>query len=89
MTKTSQKDLVLAHLQSGKTITSLEALNQFGAFRLSSIIHRLKGENHDIRTEMIYDKITDKHFARYKLADENDEPAVRRLAFINERQIEL
>lgn len=67
MTKTSQKDLILAHLKAGKTITSLEALNQFGAFRLSSIIHRLRGEYHDIQTEMIYDKLTDKHFAKYKL----------------------
>jgi hypothetical protein len=33
---------VLSHLQSGKPITALEALNLYGIFRLASRIHDLK-----------------------------------------------
>lgn len=33
---------VLAHLQSGKPITALEALRLYGIFRLASRIHDLK-----------------------------------------------
>ena len=50
----SQIDLVKNHLQNGKSITPLEALHQYGSFRLGSIIYRLrhqKGMN--IKTEFI------------------------------------
>ena len=32
---------VLAHLESGKTLTGLKAWRLFGCYRLSSVIHRL------------------------------------------------
>ena len=38
----SQQDRILYHLSSGHSITPLEALELFGCFRLSSVIHRLK-----------------------------------------------
>ena len=38
----SQQDRILYHLSSGHPITPLEALEKFGCFRLSSVIHRLK-----------------------------------------------
>jgi len=39
-----QKEKVLIHLQTGSSITPLEALNKFGSFRLSDIIFCLKKE---------------------------------------------
>ena len=39
---TTQDGNVLHLLKSGKTITPIEALNQFGCFRLAAVIHRLK-----------------------------------------------
>jgi len=47
---------VLSHMQSGKPITSLEALRLYGIFRLASRIHDLKKngfaiKSRDIQTE--------------------------------------
>jgi hypothetical protein len=44
----TQKDKIKAHLESGKSITPLEALNLFGCFRLASRISELKREGMDI-----------------------------------------
>lgn len=63
--KKSQCDFVLEHLKRGNNITPLEALNMFGAFRLSAIIYDLKKAGHDIKTELIQNN--GKHFARYSL----------------------
>ena len=38
----SQAKNILAHLVQHKTITPLEALNQYGCFRLSAVIFNLK-----------------------------------------------
>jgi len=38
----SQTEMVLQHLQSGKTLTSLEAISLFGITRLASRINDLK-----------------------------------------------
>ena len=61
----SQKSLVLNHLKNDNGITPLEALNKFGAFRLSAIIFDLKKDGYDIDTEII--KNGGKHYANYKL----------------------
>ena len=61
----SQKNLVLNHLKNDNGITPLEALNKFGAFRLSAIIFDLKKDGYDIDTEII--KNGGKHYANYKL----------------------
>ena len=61
----SQKSLVLYHLKNDNGITPLEALNKFGAFRLSAIIFDLKKDGYDIDTEII--KNGGKHYANYKL----------------------
>ena len=47
---------VLSHLQSGKPLTSLEALRLYGIFRLASRIHDLKKngiaiKSRDVETE--------------------------------------
>lgn len=46
----SQQECVLEHLKV-KPITPMEALNLYGCFRLSSIIHRLRRLGHDIQTQ--------------------------------------
>ena len=61
----SQKSLVLNHLKNDNGITPLEAVNKFGAFRLSAIIFDLKKDGYDIDTEII--KNGGKHYANYKL----------------------
>lgn len=46
----SQKQQVLEHLQSGKTLTQAEAITLCKSYRLGAIIHVLRGEGHDIVT---------------------------------------
>ena len=68
----SQKSEILRYLQTHKRgITSLQAIELFGATRLSDIIFRLRKEGHDIRKEMITKKNRYGHvttYACYKLA---------------------
>jgi hypothetical protein len=63
MTHSQTKD-ILAYLEEGNSITSIEALNKFGCFRLASRINDLRQLGHDIKTEMVGE---DKKFARYTL----------------------
>lgn len=52
MTKRINKtQLVLDHLEKYGTITSLEAIELYGATRLSSIIYNLRKRGHKIVTE--------------------------------------
>jgi len=46
----TQKQMILKHLQREKTITPLQALKEFGAYRLSAIIFKLR-ETYEIDTE--------------------------------------
>lgn len=46
----SQKQQVLEHLQSGKTLTQAEAIKLCGSYRLGAIVHVLRGEGYDIVT---------------------------------------
>jgi hypothetical protein len=62
---TNQKYQILNHLQSGKKITPLEALDQFGCMRLASRISELRDEGHPIETKMMSNK--DKRWAEYSL----------------------
>ncbi len=50
----SKKRRILNHLQSGRTLTALQALRLYGAGRLASTINRLKNEGFDIDKNMIY-----------------------------------
>lgn len=61
----TQKEAILRHLQSGKTITPLEALNLYGCFRLSARIWDLRNEGYVIRSENV--KQGKKTFSSYKL----------------------
>ena len=72
-----QKKNVMAHLESGHSITPLEALNLYGSLRLGAIIHvlrkelELEGRGRQIVThnaEKLDEKTgRTKHFARYEL----------------------
>jgi hypothetical protein len=44
---------ILAHLQEGKAITPLEALNSFGTFRLAARIYDLRKAGYDIRCRKV------------------------------------
>ena len=68
-----QWKIVLEHLKSGKSITSLEAINDYGFTRLSAIICVLRKRGYDIDTKMVkvptrYGKET--IVAQYTLAGE-------------------
>lgn len=47
----TQKALILKHLQQFKSITSWEAIEFYGATRLSAIIHLLRQEGHLITSQ--------------------------------------
>ena len=63
----SQKEKVKKYLKEGHSITALEALNYFGAMRLSAIIYDLRREGMDIKTHNFHDKKNDKRYAKYYL----------------------
>jgi hypothetical protein len=67
MRLTNQKYQILNHLQSGKKITPLEALDQFGCMRLASRINELRDEGYPIETKIMSDK--EKRWAEYSLDD--------------------
>ena len=68
MPKKSQKENILEYLQIGNKITPLEALNNFGCFRLSSRIFDLRQKGHNIITHK--KKVDGKTFAEYSLQRE-------------------
>ena len=49
----SQKDDILFHLQEYGSITPMEALNEYGCFRLASRIHDLKRDGIDIEVSRV------------------------------------
>ena len=48
--RTSQSTNILKHLQSNGTITPMDALNQYGCFRLAAVVFDLRKEGHNITT---------------------------------------
>ncbi len=58
---------VLMHLKKYGSITPMEALREHHSFRLSSIIHRLRKEGREIRTELVDGK--ENRYARYHLEE--------------------
>lgn len=64
---TTQTNIVRKHLNKGKSITSLQAFKMANPItRLSSIIHRLRGEGMKIKTIWEVSK-KGKRFAKYTL----------------------
>ena len=67
----SQNKQIKAWLESGKSITPMDALNIFGSFRLGARIFDLKNNyGMNIKTEMI--EVNGKRFARYYLEKDED-----------------
>lgn len=74
----TDKDRVLEHLKKHKSITPLEALNEFGCYRLGARIWDLRRDGHHIDTEIVHDKDRfgeDMHYAKYTLREATDAPA--------------
>lgn len=63
----SQIDRILAHLRS-EPITPMQALMNYGCFRLAARIRDLRDDGHEIHTEQV--ELDDKRFARYTLIKE-------------------
>ena len=62
MERITQKSKVRAHLQSGQSITPIDALERYGCFRLAAIIHTLKNDyGMNIKTELIKNKYGTKY----------------------------
>ena len=49
----SQAAVILDHLQKGGSLTTLDALQFFGCFRLAARIHELRKEGHDIEEQIL------------------------------------
>lgn len=65
-TTATQKSQIREWLNEGKSITPIEALENFGSFRLAAIIFELRQEGMDIETEK-YLTPNGKYVARYSL----------------------
>jgi len=77
MSKLTKSKMVLSHLKSGQTITSLDAINLYGATRLSAIIFNLRQRGLNIATlpTTIKDRFGNTTtYAKYKLLDLDLEP---------------
>ena len=59
----TQTELVRQHLESGKTLTPLEALNRYGCLRLAARIADLRREGYPVGSRMA--RRGDKRFAEY------------------------
>ena len=76
---TNKTKEVLKHLQTYGTITSMEAINLFGATRLSAIIFNLRKKGYNI---ISVDKVTkDRYghtvpYSEYTLVQGNNQPVV-------------
>ena len=67
----SQNKQIKAWLESGKSLSPLDALKMFNSFRLGARIFDLKNDyGMNIKTEMI--EVNGKRFARYSLEKEED-----------------
>lgn len=46
----NQTTRILAHLKSGRPITSMDAIELYGCTRLASVVHRLRKNGYNITT---------------------------------------
>jgi hypothetical protein len=71
----TQNDRIMRHLREFGSITQMEAMQEYGCFRLASRISDLRSEGVKIKREMVkgknrYDEPT--HFAKYRLEEMNN-----------------
>lgn len=67
---TGQKEIVLNHIRSFGSITSQEAIYQYGITRLSDVVFKLKKDGYNIKSKLVevknrYGKSC--HVSRYEL----------------------
>lgn len=70
--KMTQCDMVLRHLRDFGTITSIEAITDYGILRLASRVSDLKRRGYRIKSEMGYGKNRyneTTHFSVYRLEE--------------------
>lgn len=70
--KISQCDRILRHLRDYGSITSLEAINEYGILRLASRINDLKRKGYTITSEMMVgeNRYQEKvHYSVYRLIE--------------------
>ena len=65
----SQCDRILIHLQSGKTINPLQALDLYGCLRLGARIYDLKRAGFDIDSRLVHENGV--QYAEYSMRGEN------------------
>ncbi len=63
--KDTQKALILEYLQSGQSLSPIDALHKFGCFRLAPRVLELRLEGFDIQTQMV--RRNGKAYAEYRL----------------------
>lgn len=63
----TQNEQILKALQNGRELTPLDALSEFGCFRLAARIADLRDRGFNILTEKVKSE-NGKQFAKYKLA---------------------
>ena len=71
----SQKQDILNHMQDGKPITPIEALELYQCFRLADVVFRLKADGWPIKTKIVSYKNEagkNKSFGSYSLGNINE-----------------
>ena len=61
----TDREKILKHLESGQTLTSLEAFKKFKTLSLQQHINVLRNRGHEIHTEIDCNERTGKRFAVY------------------------
>jgi hypothetical protein len=68
MNRLTQKEQILEDLKNGWKITPIDALKEYGCFRLAAVIHDLRKEGYNIKTERINKQNKDGKYASYYLS---------------------
>ncbi len=66
----TQKEMIIQHLREYKNITPMQALEEYGVYRLAAIIKELRNENYPITTTLVPHKNrfgTVNKYAKYTL----------------------
>lgn len=61
----TQAEMILSDLRKGKKITPLDALEDYGCFRLGARIWDLRKDGYPIKSELFEDHRKEKRYARY------------------------
>lgn len=83
-TKPSQSAAILAALEKGERITPIDALRDFGCFRLGGRIHELRQAGHPVLSTLV--AINGKMVARYYLDPDHIAAKRAHAAIIDESQ---